>query len=237
MAPPQSLADIIAGLNVKYDPQRQALAQANGVAQDQQTAQMGALDAAKTQGFQDIGNQANARGMLFSGFTPYEQAQYLSTKYLPAVANLNNTTASTINKNNAEVSTLTGTQQDEAQQTLSAQQKAYSDWQTQQQQLAQQLAIAQMKAQSTIDAANIRNNGGNNPTQAEIKQQDMATIHQALTVGANGKPLVGADGHVSQQTWNTALDAWTGAGYNAADFVKNNIQYVNQRYKGYHGFN
>jgi hypothetical protein len=231
MAPPQSLADIIAGLNVKYDPQRQALAQANGVAQDQQTAQMGALDAAKTQGFQDIGNQANARGMLFSGFTPYEQAQYLSTKYLPAVANLNNTTASTINKNNAEVSTLTGTQQDEAQQTLSAQQKAYSDWQTQQQQLAQQLAIAQMKAQATVTAAGIRSSGSSTPTAAQIKQQDMGTIAQAL----QGK--IGKDGHVSQETWNDAINAWTQAGYNTGDFVKNNIQYVNQRYKGYHGFN
>lgn len=68
------------------------------------------------------------------------------------------------------------------------------------------------------------------PTAAQQKQADMGTVSTTL----EGK--AGKDGHVSQETWNAALSQWTSAGYSAADFVKNNMQYVNQRYSGYHGY-
>lgn len=69
------------------------------------------------------------------------------------------------------------------------------------------------------------------PSAGEIKQQDMATTAQNL------QSKVGKDGHVSQETWNKAMADWVKAGYNASEFAKANIQYVNQRYKGYHGYN
>lgn len=42
-----------------------------------------ALDAAKTQGFNKINSQATGRGLAFSGIPLDEQANYLSTEYLP----------------------------------------------------------------------------------------------------------------------------------------------------------
>lgn len=68
------------------------------------------------------------------------------------------------------------------------------------------------------------------PSAAELKQQDQAGAAQYL----NG--LKGGDGHVSQQTWNNAYTKWVNAGYNSSDFVKQFMPYINQRYKGYTGF-
>lgn len=48
-------------------------------------AQRAGLDAQKVRGFNDINNQATGRGMSFSGIPLNEQAEYLSTKYLPGV--------------------------------------------------------------------------------------------------------------------------------------------------------
>lgn len=47
-----------------------------------------ALNAEKVQGFNQINNQATGRGMSFSGIPLDEQANYLSTKYLPGLTNL-----------------------------------------------------------------------------------------------------------------------------------------------------
>lgn len=68
------------------------------------------------------------------------------------------------------------------------------------------------------------------PSAAEVRQADQAGASQYLN------SLKGGDGHVSQQTWNNAYTQWTNAGYNGSDFVKQFMPYINQRYKGYHGF-
>ena len=48
-------------------------------------AQRAGLDATKTREFNTINTQATGRGMTFSGIPLNEQAEYLSTKYLPGV--------------------------------------------------------------------------------------------------------------------------------------------------------
>lgn len=75
------------------------------------------------------------------------------------------------------------------------------------------------------------NSKASQPSQGQIKQADMGTIATAL----QGK--AGKDGHVSQQTWNAAMSQWLAAGYSAKDFVNSNMQFINQRYGGYHGYN
>lgn len=92
-----------------------------------------------------------------------------------------------------------------------------------------QLRLAQERIDSSnYNAAASRAASANNP--AVQKQADMATIANALQNKA------GKDGHVSQQTWNAAMSQWIAAGYSAGDFTKQNMQFVNQRYGGYHGF-
>lgn len=91
----------------------------------------------------------------------------------------------------------------------------------------QKMAIEQQKA----NAATMSASKSAAPSAAAVKQQDMSTIASALQAKA------GKDGHVSQETWNAAMAAWVGAGYNAKDFSGNFMQFVNQRYSGYHGYN
>jgi len=97
----------------------------------------------------------------------------------------------------------------------------------------QDKAAAQLAAQQEAEKVREFNVGQSTKAAApaQIKQQDMATSAQNL------QSKVGKDGHVSQETWNRAMADWTAAGYPAAEFVKENVRFVNQRYKGYHGFN
>jgi len=100
--------DTYNSLGSVYDPQTQLVqSQLNDLPNQEQT-QMSSLDQAKANAFKDITSSANSRGMLFSGYSPDNQAIYTGTKYLPAVANLKtsinntkNTLLDTINKINA----------------------------------------------------------------------------------------------------------------------------------------
>jgi len=53
---------------------------------NQEQATLSSLDQAKVNAFRDITNSSNARGVMFSGVPIDQQAQYVGTKYLPAVA-------------------------------------------------------------------------------------------------------------------------------------------------------
>jgi len=86
-------------------------------------------------------------------------------------------------------------------------------------------------AQLAQQQLNQKSRTSSTPSPAQTKQQDMATTARNL------QSKVGKDGHVSQETWNRALADWISAGYPATEFVKQNKQFINQRYKGYHGFN
>jgi len=101
----------------------------------------------------------------------------------------------------------------------------------QQQYQQQQLQLAQERINSSnYNAQMSRQARSSQTSMAQQKQNDMATTTQNLA------SKVGGDGHVSEETWNKALSDWTNAGYSADEFTKNNNQYINQRYGGYHGF-
>lgn len=188
----------------------------------QEQAVQDSLDQAKVNAFKDITSSANSKGVLFSGVPIDQQATYTGTKYLPAVAQ--NKTAFLNSKNTllGQINSLQSARQRQAQDSVSSYQKAQSDNAYKQAQL--QLGYARLAS------SNARGSAGKQPTQAQLMQGDMSTIARAL----QGK--AGKDGHVSQQTWNAAMSAWIGAGYKSQDFVKSNMQFINQRYGGYHGF-
>lgn len=83
----QTLDQIMAELQPGYTAQRGVIAK--GIANTNETykASQLALDAAKTQGFNQINDQATGKGVgrAFSGLPIAEQADYLSTKYLPGL--------------------------------------------------------------------------------------------------------------------------------------------------------
>lgn len=84
----QDLNQIIADLNPAYAGQEGLINQQKSGLGIKYDSQRSALGAEKTQGFNQINNQATGRGLSFSGIPLDEQATYLSTKYLPGMQNL-----------------------------------------------------------------------------------------------------------------------------------------------------
>lgn len=81
----QSLNQIMAELQPGYTAQRGVIAKGIQNTNETYKASELALDADKTQGFNQINDQATGKGVgrAFSGLPIVEQAEYLSTKYLP----------------------------------------------------------------------------------------------------------------------------------------------------------
>jgi len=85
----QNLGDIVKELQPSVQEQTDVIGKQKAANAAIYDAQRSALDAAKVQGFNDINSQATGRGMTFSGIPLNEQAEYLSTKYLPGVQQAN----------------------------------------------------------------------------------------------------------------------------------------------------
>ena len=79
----QTLDQIMAELQPGYTAQRGVIAKGIQNTNETYKASELALDAAKTQGFNQINEQATGKGTTFGGIPITEQADYLSTKYLP----------------------------------------------------------------------------------------------------------------------------------------------------------
>lgn len=86
----RALSDILSELNNVYQPQRDVYNQQLTALPDQQAAEEKGLESAKTDAFAQITNQANRRGLFYSGVPIAEQAQYTGSTFLPAVANVRN---------------------------------------------------------------------------------------------------------------------------------------------------
>lgn len=84
----RNLDQILTELNSVYSPQRDVYNAQISQIDPQQQAELSGLDVTKQNAFQGITDQANRRGLLFSGIPIQEQAQYTGGTYLPAVANL-----------------------------------------------------------------------------------------------------------------------------------------------------
>lgn len=84
----RSFDQILAEVNSKSDPQRQAVLKQVADITPQLAADESALGAKKDQAYQDIVDSARRRGLGFSGIPLGEQAKYNATEYAPALANL-----------------------------------------------------------------------------------------------------------------------------------------------------
>ena len=81
----QTLDEIMASLQPGYAAQQGIIGQQIANTDATAKAQKLALDAAKTQGFNQINRQAVGKGNTFSGIPTGEQADYLSSTYLPGI--------------------------------------------------------------------------------------------------------------------------------------------------------
>lgn len=192
-----------AQLGSVYDPQTSLIQTQISQLQPQQDAEQASLDQAKVNAFRDIGDSANAKGVLFSGFTPDQQARYIGTKYLPAVADLKTTFQNNKNTLQDKIDQLNVQRSQQAQGIVSdassaAEKAAYDQ---------QKLAISASKASAGSTAL---------PSAAQVK----SGIQQGL------QSVIGKDGYVSPQDYAAALQDWLAAGLDRAGFNK---QYKNFR--------
>lgn len=84
----RALEAILQELDSVYNPQKNVYKQQINALPGQQQAELSGLDAAKNDSFQQIVQGANRRGVAFGGIPLEEQARYLGSTYMPAVANL-----------------------------------------------------------------------------------------------------------------------------------------------------
>ena len=84
----QQLEQIISELNNVYDPRRQINRDQQAALDPALHAEEQGLQAAKQDAFGQINDQANRRGMFYSGMPIAEEQRYTGSTYLPALANL-----------------------------------------------------------------------------------------------------------------------------------------------------
>lgn len=84
----RALESILTELNAVYDPQRGAYNEQITALDPQQKAEEQGLEFAKRDAFDQITNQANRRGLFYSGIPVAEEQRYTGAQFLPAVANL-----------------------------------------------------------------------------------------------------------------------------------------------------
>lgn len=213
MPPVPTYDQAYAQLGAVYDPQVQSVNTQIAGLQPLQDAQQAGLDQAKVNAFRDITTSANAKGMLFSGFSPDQQAQYVGTKYLPAVANLKQTFANQRTTLLDKINQINAQRSQQASQTVSAAQNAAS-------------LAAYRNAQLQLGYARLAQSGARSgqPTAAQMRQAVIGHIQDQFV------NLRGKDGKVSNETWAGALNDAAAVGIKPQDFWQQYGQYVNRKY-------
>lgn len=221
----QSLDQIMASLQPGYDAQQAIINQQSANTDATYKAQSLALDAAKTQGFNQINSQATGKGNTFSGIPVDEQANYLSTTYLPGLQQAQA-------KQNADKLTLAGQaaalntdMRTKALDTQNNQQSAVNQW---------NLTQAQIEAQAREGAAN-RAAAAASQSSAASEQAKNAELLKSLTnnTGAFLESKKGKDNHVAPTTWQKARQTWVANGGSVDSFNSTFSGYVNAGYKTY----
>lgn len=207
----QQVYDSLAG---QYQPQTDLINKQITELQPQQDAQQASLDQAKVNAFKDITNQSNSRGVLFSGVPIDQQATYVGTKYLPAVANLKTSFNNTKNTLLGQINTLGANRQRQAQDNVASYQKAQQDAAYKQAQL--QLGYARLGASKAAAAA-----------KPLTQSQTASAIRQGL------ESVKGRDSHVAPQDLRTAFQDWTQSGFAPDTFWKNFQGYWNPNQSDY----
>ncbi len=221
----QSLDDIMASLQPGYAAQQAIIGQQSANTDATYKAQSLALDAAKTQGFNTINDQATGKGNTFSGIPTNEQANYLSTTYLPGVQQAQA-------KQNSDKLTLAGQAaalntdlRTKALDTQNNQQAAVNQWNLTQAQIEAQAKQAALDRAASASATN------NAAAQAAAQAEQLKNLTN--TTGSFLESKKGKDNHVAPATWQKARQAWVANGGSVDSFNATFSGYVNSGYKTY----
>lgn len=189
----RSIDQITAELGSVYNPQIEQVNQQLAALPAYYTAQQGGLDTAKTNAFTDIGNQASAKGMSYSGMPIAEQSRYVGEKYLPAMAQLSKQQSDQTFGLKGQLTDIYGKRMSQAQ----ALQQAELDREEQARQAEAnrqaQLQAARMQAQ----AAARRSSGGGGGGRAATPKQPSINDAAALVNSLRSQGNIGDSGYGS----------------------------------------
>lgn len=238
MAPQvRNLQDLIAQYSASFDPQRQLIDADIEMNAKAGAAQEQGLEAKKTKSFGQIEQNAQSKGMLFSGFTPDAQATYTADTYLPALANLQAAIAGTRSSLLGKKAELDSTARTQALGAQEGDIAAVRSWQTMQEQA--RLAAEQAAKERAFTAAeNERNrraaaaDSAANRAAAASKGSSGPTASQMMSEALSAK--TGSDGYVSPGTYSSMKNQWVAGGYGKAkDFDAAFAGYRNPKNKYY----
>lgn len=174
----RKLSDILKSLDSTYAPQSKLVQEQIASLTPYYAAQQQGLEATQKQSFADIANQAQSRGVLYSGVPIAEQSQYTAQKFLPAMAGLKQ------EESQGRLSLMQSLQKIAEQKRLQAEDirqqelTRRSDYSIASAKLAQQkwefqqrMALEQFKAQAAAARAAARGTSQKAPTAAQLKQR------------------------------------------------------------------
>ena len=220
----QNLQDLVSQYTTAEAPQQSQIN--NQITQNDASGatQIQGLNTAENTAFQGIDQKANDNGMYFSGFRPDQQAQYVGGTYLPALAKLQDTIASTRNTLLGQQAKLQSDANTGALTEQQNQQKALDAWNTQQEAEAAAVQDTNSKNANALQVEQVRANASNAPVNPTVKlQTDQAAMGSSLA------KVAGGDGYVSPGSYNAAKNAWTAEGYNPATFDASFGQFRNPK--------
>ena len=211
----RDLQALIGEIGQSIQPQNQLIDESMTANENAGLAQQQGLQAKQTQAFKGIEQSAQNKGMFFSGFSPDQQAQYTSTTYLPALAELQRTIAGTR-------ASLLGKKADLQTDVFN---KAY---QTREGDISQKNAYDQEQERRAYEAEQARIEAERRAQEAEKDRQFTArqnAANRGASAAANKGPsqqeqfasalaaAAGGDGKVAPGDYNALKNQWVSAGY------------------------
>lgn len=247
MAAPQvrELNSLVSELTKAITPQNQLLDKSIEQNATAGAAQELGLAAKKDNAFGEIVQGAQDKGMMFSGFSPDEQAKYTSSTYLPALAQLQATIAETRSNLLGKKADLGASVYNKAFDTRESDITAKRGWEVQearnsfereQAEKNYQRDLAKLRQQQAFEAQ--QNQVKINADRANAATAAGPKVDVGSIVGSVGKFLqgrVGSDGKVSPASFQEGRQKWLSAGGSADSFAQAFHGYVNQsHYNGYY---
>lgn len=222
----QTLDQIMAELQPGYTGQREIIGQAKANTNETYKASGLALDAAKTQGFNQINEQATGKGTAFGGIPASEQADYLSTKYLPGVQ-------AAKAKQQEDLLTLEGQNaaldtdiRNKAFGSRETQVGSLNQWNLSQAQIeAQAEAARQERAFTASENAKNRAASAAEGAAGRAANAPKAVTPQTAAISVISQGL-GDDGYVSPSTFQLARDLYRQAGGDVSQFASEFWKYT-----------
>lgn len=212
-----------------YDPQvqdvQQQIAQAGQthattLAQLDQdkTTSLSSLDQAKVNAFSNNATTANARGLTFSGYTPYTNDAYVTNTYNPNVDKVNTTYGRNVDSENTTFNQNNQSLQDKI---IQINQSRAND--------ANSLVnnTVQAQQQAAQDAAKA------SASAAKAAQPSSAQVASAIS--SNLAKTTGKDGYVAPEDYAQAYVDWINSGGSASSFNSNFGRYKNPS-NGYYNY-